>query len=433
MSDKPKNVFKNKNFTLTFLGALVSNVASLFYSFAISFYILKITENNALLQGIYLAVSGIVFGIVALFGGVISDRFNKAKIMYICDYLKGATIIAMALLLMFVIRSATGQLVLLFVTAVILNVIAGIFTPASNALLPQIVDKESFQQAQSYFSMLNSFQSIIGVVLAGLLYSLIPINVLLFIVAGFYIISALSEMFIRYQSDTENREEKLTVKVMFSDIKGAFKYLFSLKSIFALIICILFINFFFEPIFGNFIPYFISSDVAVSDYIFKGNLAPEMWSSFFTMAFGIGSFVMGFIMSTMKQREKYHNFFRYAMVAISLVLILISLFYFLFSKKIIGINPLLFIIITCFLVIGVLLILVNVPAMTAMMVKIDKDKFGKVSSVMNIGSQGLIPLASFLGGISITYIGPLGFLIICASGLLITSLFLFFNKNVKEL
>ena len=45
--------------------------------------ILKITDNNALIQGLYLAVGGIVFCVVTLFGGVISDRFNKAKIMYI--------------------------------------------------------------------------------------------------------------------------------------------------------------------------------------------------------------------------------------------------------------------------------------------------------------------------------------------------------------
>ena len=49
---KRENVFKNKNYCLVFLGALVSNIASLFYSFAVSFYILKITDNNALLQGI---------------------------------------------------------------------------------------------------------------------------------------------------------------------------------------------------------------------------------------------------------------------------------------------------------------------------------------------------------------------------------------------
>ena len=85
---KQRNVFHNRNYTLVFLGALVSNIASLFYSFAVSFYILKITGNNALIQGLYLATGGVIFCIVTLFGGVVADRFNKAKIMYICDFLK---------------------------------------------------------------------------------------------------------------------------------------------------------------------------------------------------------------------------------------------------------------------------------------------------------------------------------------------------------
>ena len=148
---KRQNVFKNRNFTLVFLGALVSNVAALFYSFAVSFYILKITDNNALIQGLYLATGGAVFCIATLFGGVIGDRFNKAKIMYICDYLKGAIIIGFTLLLMFAFESVTAKVVGLFVITVLLNIIAGIFSPASNALLPQIVPEDSFQQAQSYF------------------------------------------------------------------------------------------------------------------------------------------------------------------------------------------------------------------------------------------------------------------------------------------
>ena len=119
LQEKKKNVFTNKNFTLTFTGALVSNVASLFYSFAVSFYILKITGNNALIQGIYLAVCGVTFGVVTLFGGVISDRFNKAKIMYICDYLKGIVILAFTLLIMYAVKSESGQLVLLFIIAII--------------------------------------------------------------------------------------------------------------------------------------------------------------------------------------------------------------------------------------------------------------------------------------------------------------------------
>ena len=152
---KTRNVFTNRNFTLVYLGALVSNVAALFYSFAVSFYILKITDNNALIQGLYLATGGITFCIVTLFGGVISDRFNKAKIMYICDYLKGGIIIGFTFLLMFVIKSTAWQVASLFIVTVLLNAIAGIFTPASSALLPQIVKEQQFQQAQSYFSILH--------------------------------------------------------------------------------------------------------------------------------------------------------------------------------------------------------------------------------------------------------------------------------------
>ena len=430
---KQKNVFTNRNFTLTFLGALVSNVAALFYSFAVSFYILKITDNNAFLQGLYLALGGIVFCIVSLFGGVISDRFNKAKIMYICDYLKGFIIIGFTLLLMFVIKTVNGQVIALFVVTVLLNGIAGVFSPASSALLPQIVEEESFQQAQSYFSILSSFQSIVGVILAGVLYTLIPINILFIIVGVFYVLSAVSEMFIKYDSKYEKTDEKLTLKIFFSDIKDGFKYLFSMKPILALMICVLFINFFFSPFFDNFIPYFISTDVASSNYIFSEKMAPEMWSSFFSVAIGLGSLIMGIVLSNAKQMEKCNKTIRWSTIAIAVVFALYSILYALFISGIININVILITYVVEFFLIGLLLVLVNVPSTTAMMKVVDKDKFGKVSSVANIGSQGLIPVSMLLGGLAITYLGPLGLTIICASGFLLIALILFFNKPIREL
>ncbi len=430
---KRKNVFRNKNFALTFLGALVSNVASLFYSFAVSFYILEITGNNALIQGLYLAVGGAVFCVVTLFGGVISDRFNKAKIMYICDYLKGGVIIGFTLLLMFVIRSTTGQVIALFVVAVFSNAIAGIFTPASSALLPQIVEEESFQQAQAYFSILNSFQSIVGIILAGVLYTMVPLNVLFLIVGGCYVLSAISEMFIRYEGTHEKRDEKLTVRAVFGDIRDGFKYLATIKPVLAIMICILFINFFFTPIFQNFIPYFIATDVASSDYLFRNAFAPEMWSSFFTMAFGVGSLIMGIIMSALKPREKYNGIIRYSMLSIALIIGAFATLYGLYHGGILAMNPLLILSTVLFFAIGIFLVLVNVPSTTAMMRKIDKDKFGKVSSVTNIGSQGLVPVATLLGGVAISSIGSLGMVIICAAGLLVPSLALFFIRSVREL
>ncbi len=430
---KKRNVFTNKNFTLTFLGALVSNVAALFYSFAVSFHILKITDNNALLQGLYLASGGITYCIVTLFGGVISDRFNKAKIMYICDYIKGAIIIGFTFLLMFVIKSQTGQVASLFIISVLLNAIAGIFTPASSALLPQIVEEESFQQAESYFSILNSFQSIFGVLLAGVLYSLVSINTLFFVVGGCYILSAISEMFIRYDSAFEKRDEKLTVRAVFGDIKSGFQYIASIKAILALMICILFINFFFAPFSENFIPYFISTDVASNDYLFKGSIEPEMWSSFFSVLLGVGSLITGIVLSGIKQFEKSNRIIRWSMLALSLAFALLAVFYLLFNRNVIDINAFLIAMLVGSFLIGVLLVMINVPSTTAMMKIIDKDKLGKVSSVLNIGSQGLIPLSVLLGGAAIASIGSLGLVSVCAGGLLLLALILFFNKPVREL
>ena len=430
---KTRNVFANRNFTLTFLGALVSNVAALFYSFAVSFYILKITNNNALIQGLYLAVGGITFCVVTLFGGVISDRFNKAKIMYMCDYLKGGIIVGFTLLLMLVIKSVAWQVASLFIVAILLNAIAGIFTPASASLLPQIVKEQQFQQAQSYFSILNSFQSIVGVILAGILYTLVPINVLFMIVGGCYILSAISEMFIRYDSKFEKRDEKLTIKMVFDDIKSGFKYLVSIKAILAMMICVLFINFFFSPIFDNFAPYFIATDVTGTNYIFHEYMAPEMWSSFFSVAVGLGSLIMGIVLSTLKQREKCNGLVRWSMIAVSLAVTSMAVSYVLFKSSYIDINALLIIVIAILFVVGVCIVLINVPSTTVMMRIVDKDKFGKVSSVSNIGSQGLIPLSMFLGGLALNYIGSIGLLATCAGGLLITSLILFFIKPVREI
>lgn len=433
--DKPKrkNVFQNKNFTLVFLGALVSNIASLFYSFAVSFYILKITGNNAFIQGLYLATGGIVFCVVTLFGGVISDRFNKAKIMYICDYLKGVTIIAFTLLLMFVIKSTTGKVVALFVVAVISNAIAGIFSPASAALLPQIVEEDSYQQAQSYFSILNSFQSIVGVIIAGVLYTLIPINILFLIVGVCYIGSAISEMFIKYDSSFEKRDEKLTMKIVFGDIKDGIKYLGMIKPALALLIGALFINFFFTPIFNNFAPYFVATDIAGSNYMFKELLAPEMWSSFFSVALGVGSLITGIVLSIVPQKEKCNKMIRWALVGLTLAMISVSVSYSIFTRGVLGINGLLMIALLSMLLCGALIIMVNVPSSVATMKIVDKDKFGKVSSVSSIGSQGLIPLATFLAGIAITTLGSAGLLFICCGGLLIITSIIFFLPSIREL
>ena len=66
MREKGENVFQNRNFRLVFFGALVSELGAALYSFAVSFYILEISGNNAFLQGLYLALCGVAMLVFAI-------------------------------------------------------------------------------------------------------------------------------------------------------------------------------------------------------------------------------------------------------------------------------------------------------------------------------------------------------------------------------
>ena len=99
---KKENVFLNRNFRLVFLGALVSELGAILRNFTVSFYILEISGNNAFLQGLYLALCGAAMLAFTPVGGVLGDRISKAKIMYVCDCVKGGMILlATALMLLF--------------------------------------------------------------------------------------------------------------------------------------------------------------------------------------------------------------------------------------------------------------------------------------------------------------------------------------------
>ena len=429
--EKTKNVFCYKNFTLTFLGAFVSNLGNTLYLFAVSFYILALTNNNAFIQGAYLATGGIVYVLVTLFGGVISDRFHKGKIMFICDYAKGGMLIAFTLLLMLVIQDPSAKVAVLFVIAVISNIIAAIFSPAASSLLPRIVPEKSYQQAQSYNSLMQSSLGILGVILAAVLYSVLDIHVLFFIVGGCYVLSGVSEMFIKY--DYQKNEDKLTVKQVFKDIGDGMKYIGKLKPLLFLMLGILLLNFFVAPLSANFLPYFVATDVASHNYLFSNFLTPEMWSSVIQVAYAIGMIIMALILSSRPQKDRIYKGLSISLIIFAALYVVLTVIYILFVNNAADINVMLVAFVPIGITMGMVLITINIPITTKMLTIVDKDKLGKVNSVIDVGSQGLIPLSNFLAGLVISGLGASWLCIISTAGLSFMTIFLVLNKHVKQL
>ena len=431
MNNDTRNVFFNRNYRLVFFGALVSELGAILYSFAVSFYILEITDNNAFLQGLYLALCGGMLLLATPIGGVLGDRFNKAKIMFLCDYMKGG-IIVLATVLMLLFRSSDAHILILFAVGILGNAVSGVFSPAAGALLPHIVAEEKLQQANAYFSIKSSLQSILGVVLAGILYATLPIHLLFFLVGVCYILSGVSEMFIRY--DHKPSEERLTIRLALADMGDGFRYLKTQKALMALMAAILFINFFFSPIGGNFLPYFVKTDVAAAPgYLFDRVLTPELWSSVCSVMIGISSLLAAAILSARPQEDKCGRKVAVRLGYIAMVMILLTVGYWLLVDRGLSLNGFLILLCVGSLLIGFLVVMINVPTSTVLMRVVDRDKLSKVSSIVSIVSQGLTPISSVLAGSVLQYLGSTPLLLVCSLGFTATALFLLFNKQVRNI
>lgn len=426
-----RNVFTNRNFRLVFFGALVSELGALLYSFAVSFYILEITGNNAFLQGLYLALCGAVVLIATTVGGVLGDRFNKARIMFLCDYGKGGLIV-LATVLMLVFPGNRAHLVILFAAGILGSVISGIFSPASAALLPGIVDESRLQQANSYFSVKSSLLNILGVVLAGILYAVVSVYTLFFTVGVCYILSGVSEMFIRYHN--EPSKDRLTMKLVFSDMRDGLRYVKTQKALMALMAAILFINFFFSPVFSNFVPYFVRTDLAEApSYLFDRLLTPELWYSVFSLLIGVSSLAAALFLSTRKQADKVGHKTAVRILIVAVLMLAGTAGYWLLVDRGLSLNGFLILLSAICLLTGAAITFINIPLNTAIMRVVDRDKLSKVSGIISIISQGLMPIASVLAGLILQSLGSTPLLAFCSAGLLAASLYLLFNREAKKI
>ena len=271
--------------------------------------------------------------------------------------------------------------------------------------------------------------NILGVVLAGVLYAMVNLLVLFIIIGGCFILSGFSEMFIKTSFKKTN--DKLTIKQVKEDFIGALKYLYPKKAILTFMCGVLVINFFLSPVMSNAFPYIVKTTIASSDYLFKDKINPELIQSLFTICFSLGSIITGIILANSKKKINVSLQIKFFLTFMGILMVFLVINYFIFANRSINI----FIIITCVIniMVGSSIIGVNVPISYTMQTKIDKTMLANVLSLMNIGSQGLIPFATLLGGIIINRFGVQILLVYSAVGFLLTALVIDLNKTIKNL
>lgn len=247
-----------------------------------------------------------------------------------------------------------------------------------------------------------------------------------------YLISAFTEMFIRYEQPII--EEKMTVKTVLKDTKDGMKYLYGQKAVLTILIMALFLNFFFNPIFAVGFPNFIQFSLALEPvYLFQSFLSPTAWVSVIEIIFSVAAIVMAMIISSRPPREKQGKRLKFILGALTVPAAIIAFTLVMYYQGQFPINTTLLIIAASMFILGLGNVAFNIPISVIMQKRVDKAMLGKVSSVSNVISMGLMPFSSILGGIIIAKISPSALYVFCAVGMIVVATLYVLNPRANEI
>ena len=167
--------FKIRNFSLLWVGEAISLIGDQFYFIALPWLVLQITDNGFAV-GTVLAVTGIPRAVFMLLGGALSDRFSPRQLMLYSNIVRMVIVILLA---GFVLVNNIS-LAMLYVFAFLFGLADAFFYPAQQAIVPQLVEDDILEPANSLIAGTGQLSLFAGPALAGLLIAALsggtPIN-----------------------------------------------------------------------------------------------------------------------------------------------------------------------------------------------------------------------------------------------------------------
>lgn len=165
-TSRPVSLWRNRNYMLLWSGQIVSSVGTRVSMLAFPLLVLAITHSPAQ-AGIIGGLRGLPYALFILPAGVLIDRWNRKRVMILCDTGRALALgsIPVALLL--------GHLTIvqLYIVSLVEGTLFTFFNLAETACLPQVVAKQQLPAAAAQTMIVDSTSGLIGPSLGGLLYS----------------------------------------------------------------------------------------------------------------------------------------------------------------------------------------------------------------------------------------------------------------------
>ncbi|MGL4818423.1 MAG: MFS transporter, partial [Bacilli bacterium] len=151
-----KKWYINSNFLYLWIGSVTSLLGYRLYLIIMAWFVVETYGSSKILGTLFLfwAVPNMLFMLV---GGVLSDKVSKVSLMFYSDLIRSFTLVLLFLCIYFDVLNVA----LLFVISFVFGTSNALFTPARDAIIPQLIEKEQIQKANAYREITNQMAFIL--------------------------------------------------------------------------------------------------------------------------------------------------------------------------------------------------------------------------------------------------------------------------------
>ena len=207
------SVFRNRSFTLLWVGQLISSMGSALTALAASILVYRLT-GSALSVGLMLIATSSPTIVIGLIAGVFVDRYDRKRIMLTADLLRAILIF----LIPFLIPLSINWL---YVIVALTSGIAQFFDSAHASVLPEVASDEELSAANALMAVSAVGSTTLGFAAAGLIASSLNIEWAFYLDALSFFISGLLILFTRVPSLPE--VENTSIRAIGQNLRAGLK------------------------------------------------------------------------------------------------------------------------------------------------------------------------------------------------------------------
>ena len=218
----------------------ITKIGNMLYDYGNSVWLASMGTIGKTVLGIY-QISELVTGIlVNPFGGVISDRFSRRKILMTTDLVCGLLCLAISF-----IRNDRWMIAALIVANIVQAIAFGFSRPANKAIITEVVEKEEIVTYNAHLELVLQVVSVSSPMFSFLVLQFASLHATLLLDALTFFIAFVLVAFLPKEVAKVQKKKQFTGKDIFSDIKEGLDYIWHQKDIFFLLLVASGVNFFF--------------------------------------------------------------------------------------------------------------------------------------------------------------------------------------------